>query len=82
MSKIKLTKSEKHQYAIKGILADIAQREAEIVKLRSLIGGIGPAKTRTPRENVRKRKPMSASARREISRRMKAMWASKRAERK
>jgi hypothetical protein len=66
------------QQAVLQLRAEKGRIDKQIGQLEALIGGSKPAAkpaAAAPVKVQRKRKPMSAAAKAEISRRMKASWA-------
>ncbi len=60
--------------ALSSLEADKERIERQISAIRTALGGVSDT-----RGAVRRRRPMSASARRAVSQRMKAYWAARRA---
>lgn len=74
-----LSREQLHSLAKLGSSARISELEAEIAAIRPAFSGVG-AKTR--RARGRKRRKMSAAAKKAVSVRMKKYWAAKRATKK
>ena len=70
-----------------GASARIAELEQEIANIRAAFPGLGGARRRRPAgsgtaRRTRKRRGMSPAQKAEVSRRMKAYWAARRAAKK
>jgi hypothetical protein len=78
---VALTRQQLHTFARQGAAARLAELQAEMASIRRAFPGTGTASSGSRRPTVgagRKRRGMSAAARKAVSARMKKYWAAKR----